>query len=334
MQFAKQSLSIAAACVIAVGAGHFVQNKDMYLGTTRASATPLQPVVAVTDTFVNTVQPLSATTDDAPTSIFRLGDMPSLPAMSMDLTARVNSDHDHLTLPASANPAINEYGLPCEANLTLTPETGGLVAVSLIASCLIDSPVTLQHDELVFSARTDHIGRLDVTIPAMDGDATVEAILDTGDTLSAMTSVPDATDYDRIALQWVGDQAMGLHAFEFGAAFGDTGHVWAENPRSTTAHSGGFLTRLGTGTGPAAQFAEVYSFPKAQEHLNGVVRMSVEVAVTDRTCGAQASAEILQPGANGHLQASDIVLDLPGCDAVGEFLVLKNIVRDLKLAAN
>lgn len=336
MQFPQQSLSIAAACVIAIGAGHFVQNKDMFLGTGRASATPLQPVIAASDTFVNTIQPLSAKTDDlsAATPFVRLGDTPSLPAISMDLTARVDSARDHLTLPASVNPAINEYGLPCEAHLDLAPQVGGMVAVSLLASCLIDSPVTLHHDRLVFSGRTDHIGRLDVTLPALSPEADVMAVLDTGDVLSATVAVPDAADYDRIALQWVGDQAMGLHAFEFGAAFGDDGHIWAENPRTPSNHTGGFLTRLGMASGPAAQFAEVYSFPKSNDHLDGVVRMSVEVAVTDRTCGAQANAEILQPGANGRLQAADIVLDMPGCDSVGEFLVLKNIVQDLKLAAN
>ena len=64
------------------------------------------------------------------------------------------------------------------------------------------------------------------------------------------------------------------------------------------------------------------------------MRVSVEAEVTKANCGREIAAETLQPGADGTMQAVEITLAVPDCSAVGEFLVLKNVLRDLKIASN
>ncbi|NHX28285.1 hypothetical protein HA397_30580, partial [Escherichia coli] len=65
-----------------------------------------------------------------------------------------------------------------------------------------------------------------------------------------------------------------------------------------------------------------------------VVRLNIEAEVTAANCGRELIGETLQPAADGTLTASEINLSVPGCDAAGEFLVLKNLLRDLKIASN
>ena len=38
--------------------------------------------------------------------------------------------------------------------------------------------------------------------------------------------------------------------------------------------------------------------------------------------------------ADGAMKTQDLTLAVPGCDAVGSFLVLNNLVTDLKVASN
>ena len=130
---------------------------------------------------------------------------------------------------------------------------------------------------------------------------------------------------------------MELHAYEFGAGYGEDGHVWAQAPRSpdhALQGNGGFMSVLGDPALPAPMLAQVYSHPKGQALNADVVRVSIEVPITRTNCAADLNAETLQPGADGTMQATALTLAAPGCDGIGEFLVLKNVVRDLKIAAN
>ena len=78
----------------------------------------------------------------------------------------------------------------------------------------------------------------------------------------------------------------------------------------------------------------MYTFPQALRNQNGVVRLSVQTEINNANCGGMLAAETLQPDGFGGVVASDLTLRVPECDNVGEYLVLKNILRDLKIAAN
>jgi hypothetical protein len=55
--------------------------------------------------------------------------------------------------------------------------------------------------------------------------------------------------------------------------------------------------------------------------------------VSEANCGRELEAQTIATGDAG-LKVQDIVLAMPDCEAVGEFLVLKNLFNDLKIAQN
>ena len=132
-------------------------------------------------------------------------------------------------------------------------------------------------------------------------------------------------------------ERLGLHALEFGAGYRDEGHVWSERTgdvERAAQGDGGFLTRLGNSLVPGALVAEVYSFPTGGAKREGSVALSVEAEVTAGNCGTTVEAQMLDRRGSGRLGVNDLSLDMPACDsAVGDFLVLNNLVEDLKIAA-
>ena len=77
----------------------------------------------------------------------------------------------------------------------------------------------------MISETTDSQGELFVTIPALSDTAVFMADLGNGKGAAATVEVPSLQFYDRAVVQWQGDAGIHLHAMEFGAAFGDEGHI-------------------------------------------------------------------------------------------------------------
>ena len=130
---------------------------------------------------------------------------------------------------------------------------------------------------------------------------------------------------------------MQIHALEFGSEYGEDGHVWADSARDQSSASlgeGGFLSVLGNPDIDNAYVAEVYTFPTDVAKRSGEVVLSVEAEVTASNCGRDVEAQSLQISAGGPLKTQDLVLSMPDCNTVGDFLVLKNLLNDLKVAGN
>lgn len=150
-----------------------------------------------------------------------------------------------------------------------------------------------------------------------------------------MTDVTSLSFYDRAAVQWKGDAGLQLHAREFGAAYFEPGHVWAENSGDlgTAARGeGGFLIRLGDAQAPEALLAEIYSFPSGTARQDGAVALTVEAEVTAQNCDRAVEAQTLEIREGSGLRVRDLVVEMPDCAATGDFLVLKNLVEDLNIA--
>ncbi len=79
--------------------------------------------------------------------------------------------------------------------------------------------------------------------------------------------------------------------------------------------------------------ADVYTFPVGRMEPAGPVVMTVEVEVTEANCDTDIAGQLLQRGGAGEISSMDISFAVPGCDAVGDILVLKNLLQDLKVAA-
>lgn len=237
------------------------------------------------------------------------------------------------TLDRSHYNATAEAGQTCDAIFKATPVDGGLIRVSLVAPCSSNEAVTLRHAGLTVTERTNEAGRMTVELPAMTADAEVEAVMADGQRFASNILVPEAEDFTRVALIWRGDAGLHIHAHEFGAVMGAPGHIWAGSPGLESAANGGYLMTYGDRKMANATRAEVYTYPAGQTDTSGVVRLSIQAEVMNTNCGGMIAAQTLQPDGLGGVTSSDLTLRLPECDRIGEHMVLKNILRDLKIAS-
>ncbi|MDJ0826310.1 MAG: hypothetical protein QNJ16_12470 [Rhodobacter sp.] len=317
-------------------------------GTATAKPEP-EPAVEVTPEPVI----LAAVTEAAPaaprTSLAPVPDMPRppadalapapLPETGIGLAKRMASTAEPAAAPAAVEPDAkrNEFGLTCGVILSAAEKPGGMVNLMLTAPCRGDEPITVRHDDLAFTARTNHLGTFAALIPALTREAAFTVAFADGTDSETQLNVPSADAVDRVVLQTAGETGLQIHALEFGAGYDTAGHVWAGQPRDPAAAlntGGGFITQLGDPSLDDAQMAEVYTFPADARTRDGVVRLSVETEVTAYNCGKEVGGRTLQRQADGSIKAVTLTLSMPDCDAIGEFLVLKNLLQDLKIAAN
>ncbi|TCO73481.1 hypothetical protein [Rhodovulum euryhalinum] len=271
------------------------------------------------------LEPLAARAGGLPT----LPDDPAGPAVLHPIPVRLAIGTDDLVTGAQlAMPAYGVSGLPCRPSLVATPIGAAVVRLVLSAPCRPGSRVTVHHDLISFTERTDQLGLLSVELPAMTPTAAFLAEFDDGVTVRDTVSVPAAAGLTRAALITRGDSGMHLHAFEAGAGFGGGGHVWADAPRGDGA--AGTIRILGDPAVENGHRVQIYTAPAATP----VPRLSVEVEVTRANCGRRVEAETVLPDADGRMGTGVVTFTLPGCESVGEFLVLKNLPQGRKLATN
>lgn len=268
--------------------------------------------------------PLAATVDPAPALPAEVAAEPAAPKVTVEVRK---------TEPA---PAVTPDPAPvanaCDVTLDLMVEPNAMIGVTLIAPCNPDQRVVLRQAGLAVTGQTTSTGALFTALPAFESQAVIEVSFADGTKASAEIAVPDLATLRRFGVQWQADDAFQVHAFEDGATYGQPGHVSAADPHRPAPGlqaKGGFLTLLGDSTTENPLLAEVYTFPTDPAAKPDVV---VEAAVTEKTCGRDLLAETLT-STGGRVFITDLTLAMPGCDAVGDYLVLKNLVLDLNMAA-
>lgn len=298
---------------------------DMASATLVSSELPMAPAAAVDPDLVDVVVSSLAPFEPA---------APMAPMM-----ASIQPDDLPMEMPAepSAGPTdVVPLKKDCVVDLIGETRAAAMVALSLSAPCYPAAQVEFRHEGMIFSGMTDANGMLEVVVPALSESASFLALLDNGNGAAVDLDVDTLSFYDRSVVQWQGDASVELHAMEFGAGWGDEGHVWTESPRDASFAArgeGGFLTRLGDPDILNGNMAEVYTFPTGTARKGGEVELSVEVEVTQANCGRDLSAEIIEVDGAMAGKAGELTLSVPGCDAVGDFIQLKNLVSDLKIAA-
>jgi hypothetical protein len=189
--------------------------------------------------------------------------------------------------------------------------------------------VVLRHSGLIFAALVGAEGRLRMSLPAMDAGGEVTVGFTTGPDLIAYASVPDLADYNRTALVWQGrDAGLHLTALEYGAGFGSVGHVRADAPREPDTKLGGYLTALGDPALSPSLLAEVYSAPATLS----ATEVMIEAEVTTKNCGTVVSGNTVLSRSAKAQMAGEVSFALPGCDAVGDFVMMDVAPADVAVA--
>ncbi len=224
----------------------------------------------------------------------------------------------------------------CQIEMTATPTVAAMVNLGIDAPCLANDRVTLHHNGMMITETTDADGSLEITVPALAEQAVFIASFSNGAGAMARTEVSALSLYDRVVVQWKGLSGLELHALEYGAPYFSAGHVWAEaarSPESASDGTGGFIMPLGNPDAPSPLLAEVYTFPTETARQSGLIDLSVEAEVTDLNCGREIAAQTLEVHGGAVPKVKDLTLPMPACDATGDYLVLKNLLQDLSIAA-
>jgi hypothetical protein len=244
-----------------------------------------------------------------------------------------------VTEPDAAPAPLQSQVIPepsCLVSLIATAAPAAMVDLELSAPCSPLAQLTVHHQGMMFTVTTDDAGMAVMHVPTLAENGVFIADLGNGEGAVAVVTVPDFDQFDRVVLQWQGTEGPEIHALEFGATYGESGHVWQGSARSADtalAGEGGFLVRLGDGLGQSPMMAEVYTFPSHNSMNAGAVAFSVETPVTPGNCGTELQAQTIQVSPGAEPFALDLTMAIPACESVGEILVLKNMLLDLTLAA-
>lgn len=221
----------------------------------------------------------------------------------------------------------------CSLSVTAVAMPGAMVDLSTSAPCQAGRRLTVHHHGMMFTAQLDADGWWHEQVPALAPTAVFIIEPEQGLAEVAAVPVPDVSDVDRVVLQWTGNSGFEIHARENGAEYGAPGHVWHG---SDPAQGAGEMVRLGNDQLLAPRLVEVYSLPRGSAGISAV-DISVEAEITQTNCGRQIDAQTLSLGHGGDgrsLSTRDLTLSMPDCDAEGDFLVLNNLLENLKIAGN
>ncbi|MBV2359642.1 translocase [Thalassococcus sp. CAU 1522] len=324
LQNLKTYALAAGTLAVALGLGAYMQFSAAKPSDSAGQTnTPPLAVTSVTPTSTALAVP------EMPAEQPALTDLPETPvatAASVDVPIEPS-------LPAQTQP----QALACAVEMTAQATAGAQVDLSITAPCHGSERVTLHHNGMMVTDTMQPDGTLSLRIPALAEQAVFIAAFNDGEGAMATAEVSSLPFYDRVVLQWKGEAGLQLHAREFGADYFGEGHVWAASTgdlAATARGESGFLTRLGTSNAPEALLAEIYSFPAGTAQRVGEIAVSVEAEITAANCDTTVEAQTLELRGENGLRVHDLTLEMPGCDGVGDFLVLKNVVEDLKIASN
>lgn len=324
----KRRLSLVVAILsVAFGSGHLVQNVLVTPEKRATATTDLKPVditLVAAGPMVPALMPAVAhlpnpsfavVAEDTGPSIFTLPDEPVL-------RADLNSS-------TKVEPMIENQ---CQANLSLRADPSAMIGITLSAPCHPNERIVLRHAGLAVTGKTSGAGMLFASLPALGSAAEVSVRFADDTTVQASVEVPEARGLRRYGVQWLGDDAFQLNAFENGAGYGEPGHVSDADPQVALAGQpqiGGFLSVLGDNQVDQPMLAEIYTYPTdASAH----VQIVVEAAITKATCAREILGETLAE-VDGDVTITDLSLAMPDCSAIGDILVLKNLDPDLKIAS-
>ena len=347
-----------AVLAVALGAGHLVQNMSKSDAPSRLARTEVLPepkaiqTVAATEALPTPapqpkpalIEPIAAVAPAGPPG-------EKMPAPII-LAATGATEPLAETPPAKAAPplvlpaaplaaapqtappaaAATQLADACAVTLDLMADANAMIGLTLQAPCHANERVIVKHAGLAVSAMTTANGALFTGVPAFETKALVEVVFADGHAATASIVMPEVAQLRRFGVQWQADDAFQVHAFENGSGYGDAGHISGADPhRPVTglASSGGFLTLLGDSTAQNPLLAEIFTFPA---NPNTKAEVIVEAAVTKATCGRELLGETLN-AIGGEVYVTDLTLAMPDCAAIGDYMVLKNLVLDLSIAA-
>jgi hypothetical protein len=206
----------------------------------------------------------------------------------------------------------------CTPSLDARLSVDALIAVVIDAPCHPDTRLVISHNDLAFSAFTQHDGSYSAYIPALSTLAQIDVFLSDDVFLKTILDVPEAADHLRVAIQWNGQAPFALHAYHAGAGYGDLGHVHAAKPFDPQQEDA-FLISLGENRGPDPMVAEIYSVPVS---VSSQSRVEVELQFREADCGQDFSAFLSDTRNTKSATLKELTFAAPECPTDAGMLVM------------
>lgn len=321
-------ITIGGTFVCALGIGYFMQN----------AAGQNDPAAPVSDAVARAeFKPLSESIlpTGSGVEVSALATIPQDPA-SMRMPSAAPFDVASL-VDSPAEAGFDPSAAACAVTANAAVEAGAMVRFSVSAPCFPNERAVIHHNGMMFTDVTNDAGEIETMVPALSEQAFMMVEFASGDGAVASVTVSSLMFYDRVVLQWSGSTGLQLHAREYGAEYGADGHVWSGATRDVSAAAlgeGGFITLLGDADTLAPRMAEVYTFPTGTASRAGDIDLSVEAEVTAQNCGQDIEGQAIEVNAAERVRTQYLTLAVPDCTTIGDFLVLNNLVDDLKIALN
>lgn len=320
---------VGALCFVAVAASGYALQSFM------APADPSPTRVAAIDTDQPVVSaslmPERASQSDATLAFGEADTGPAqIAALDTGSATALEMMPDLGALAASVVASVTE----CTGKLHLAPTADGMIDLHMVTPCETMARAMVEHAGMTFTLKTSATGVAQVMLPAMTVNADVTVMFDSGLTLRESVVVPAAASHDRLVVQWQGNDAFALHVYEFGAKFGDSGHLSRANPTAVGAEVSGRLALLGDPTVLWPMMAEVYTYPANHTWHDGSVRIETEALITADTCARDVFAENLMSTAGVVRSVAEISATLPPCDGNDGFIVLHHDLTQMQSAMN
>ncbi|MDK3071727.1 hypothetical protein QO034_01265 [Sedimentitalea sp. JM2-8] len=253
-------------------------------------------------------------------------------AKAILMTPRTEIGSPDVPRAAAPLPPVAASEQNCALTATATPSDMATVVLTVAAPCHGHERIVLHHDGLEFAEVLDKSGKLTVRVPVLNENVVILARTRSGQRGIAVARVPSLAKYDRFVLQWTGTGDFQFHAPGSDAETDARDYLWSASASrkgaETDATPVAAVIPLGNPAGSAPKVAKVYTIPAGLRTRSGDMGLVVEAEVTADTCGRDIAARSLDLRRNMRPRARDIVLSMPDCSAVGEFLVLSNLTED------
>ncbi len=223
----------------------------------------------------------------------------------------------------------------CALDIRATPIFGARVTLRLNAPCHPNVSVTIKHGGLQFKERLDKQGTLELKVPAFAEYSRFDIELADGLTSTVGAYISGLSSLERVGIAWSGADDTFLHALENGAKAGDTGHIWRVKPNSfakARMSGGGYMMVLGDPTLENAKLAQVYTLPQRPRKRAQIVELQIETLRGEYACGTDIDLKVAHHRVNSGAAQSELSLTLPACGSEDTSLVLKNAIKDMKVA--
>jgi len=217
-----------------------------------------------------------------------------------------------LAATTAAQADISAFGVPCETNLQAVPLADAMFAVTIAAPCRPYESLTIDYAGLTFDITLSVTGQAAFDIPAMAASARLASVFEDGTERSVQLESSDLSEFARVAVAW--SQALDMR-------------LTANAPRDMSV-------RYYTLGQEDARSIQILSHHQRPDMHRAVIRLGVTAPITAQNCGQKRHATVrhLQPDM---LPISyELMIAPTSCDRIGDNLELKNILQDLKFAAN